>query len=237
LSTQPTWSLWSGPEPGSRRASWSNAPDQSGGDQQVAGHANAPVLTVAHVLVKVLQARVADENASASCRIHPFPFDAWVRQGCIGHWGRSRADAKEHSDEGHGSGQGDGAVRGRRVRYRRGVRGDGPVQRAARPGGRLAGRRRSPADQQGQAGRLRHRRQHHGDRRPVRRDQGTGRRLRDLGGRLDGGGRRVGQALAVARQRGRTAKGLDAADFAESFGAEIAAAEQQLRTEPAANQE
>jgi Transposase, Mutator family len=26
LSTHPTWSLWSGPEPGSRRASWSNAP-------------------------------------------------------------------------------------------------------------------------------------------------------------------------------------------------------------------
>jgi hypothetical protein len=31
-------------------------------------------------------------------------------------------------------------------------------------------------------------------------------------------------------------KVLDAEDFAESFGAEIAAAEQQLRTEPAANQ-
>ena len=31
-------------------------------------------------------------------------------------------------------------------------------------------------------------------------------------------------------------KVLDAGDFAESFGAEIAAAEQQLRTEPAANQ-
>ena len=45
-----------------------------------------------------------------------------------------------------------------------------------------------------------------GDRRPVRRDEGAGRRLLDLG-RLDGRGRRVAQALAVARRRGRTAKG------------------------------
>jgi Transposase, Mutator family len=93
--------------------------------RRMTGH--PPVLTIAHVLVKVLQRSVADEKASASCRIHRFPFDAWVSQGCIGQWGRSRADAKEHRDEGHGSGQGDGAVRGRRVRYRRGVRGDGPV--------------------------------------------------------------------------------------------------------------
>ena len=40
-----------------------------------------PVLTIAHVLVKVLQTSVDDEKASASCRIHPFPFDAWVSQG------------------------------------------------------------------------------------------------------------------------------------------------------------
>jgi len=33
------------------------------------------------VLVKVLQTSVDDEKASASCRIHPFPFDAWVSQG------------------------------------------------------------------------------------------------------------------------------------------------------------
>ena len=39
------------------------------------------VLTIAHVLVKVLQTSVDDEKASASCRIHPFPFDAWVSQG------------------------------------------------------------------------------------------------------------------------------------------------------------
>jgi hypothetical protein len=39
------------------------------------------VLTIVHVLVKVLQMSVDDEKASASCRIHPFPFDAWVSQG------------------------------------------------------------------------------------------------------------------------------------------------------------
>src|SRR4051794_22693040 len=36
--------------------------------------------------------------------------------------GPVRADAKELSDEGLGSGQGDGAVRGRRVRFGRGLR-------------------------------------------------------------------------------------------------------------------
>jgi hypothetical protein len=39
------------------------------------------VLTVAHALVKVLQTSADDEKGSASCRIHPFPFDAWVSQG------------------------------------------------------------------------------------------------------------------------------------------------------------
>jgi hypothetical protein len=40
-----------------------------------------PVLTIAHVLVRLLQTSVDDEKASASCRIHLFPFDAWVSQG------------------------------------------------------------------------------------------------------------------------------------------------------------
>jgi hypothetical protein len=38
-------------------------PDESGGDQQVARHANPPVLTIAHVLVKVLQTSVDDEKS------------------------------------------------------------------------------------------------------------------------------------------------------------------------------
>ena len=37
-------------------------PDESGGDQQLAWHANRPVMTIAHVLVKVLQRSVDDEK-------------------------------------------------------------------------------------------------------------------------------------------------------------------------------
>jgi hypothetical protein len=82
-STHPTSSLSSGPEPGSRRASWSNVPTNQEAISKSHDTPIPPVLTIAHVLVKVLQTSVDDddEKASASCRIHPFPFDAWVSQG------------------------------------------------------------------------------------------------------------------------------------------------------------
>ena len=55
-------------------------------------------------------------------------------------------------------------------------------------------------------GRLRRRRQHHGDRRPGSPRRRSWSPASRSGGRLDGRGR-VDQALAVARHRGRTAKG------------------------------
>ena len=61
-------------------------------------------------------------------------------------------------------------------------------------GGRHAGRRRAPPEQQGQARALL-RRQEDRHRRAVRRDQGARRRLLDLAGEVDGRGGRVGAAL------------------------------------------
>jgi len=43
--------------------------------------AQRAAMTDNDMLVKVFQTSVDDEKASASCRIHPFPFDAWLSQG------------------------------------------------------------------------------------------------------------------------------------------------------------
>jgi hypothetical protein len=56
-STHPTSSLSSGAEPGSRKASWSNVPTNQEAISKSHDTPIPPVLTIAHVLVKVLQTR------------------------------------------------------------------------------------------------------------------------------------------------------------------------------------
>ena len=62
-STHPTSSLSSGPEPGSRKASWSNVPTNQEAISKSHDTPIPPVLTIAHVLVKVLQTSVDDEKS------------------------------------------------------------------------------------------------------------------------------------------------------------------------------
>ena len=101
---------------------------------------------------------------------------------------------KEQSDASHGDGQGDEELRGRRDAEREAAHRDGQVQRGAGEGRRHAGGRGLHPSAKGKRVRFSDGKKTVIDG-PFTETQGARRRLLDLAGQVDGGSRRVGQAL------------------------------------------
>src|SRR5882724_10647523 len=104
------------------------------------------------------------------------------------------AHIEESDDACDGAGEGNRLEREGRHAHGRAAGGDGQVQRGTAKGRSPEGRRRAEAHLEGQARGIQ-RRKPYGDRRAVRRGQGAGRRLLDLGREGPGRGGRLGEAL------------------------------------------